>query len=100
QFLPQAIVIVDERTVVENEVLPHDALERHRLLEQLPARASRLRRLLHRLASLRLQLLEGQDELAERIEQRKAHQQEAEKDELQEGTRVIHGRRRYNLRQL
>ena len=81
-------------------MLPHDALERSRLLEQLPARASRLRRLLHRLATLRLQLVERQDQLAQRVEQRQAHQQEAQQDEFEERTGVIHVSRRYNLRQL
>ena len=47
-----------------------------------------------------LQLIERQNQLAERIEQRQAHQQEAQEDEFEEGTGVIHGRRRYNLRQL
>ena len=100
ELLPDAIVVVEQRAVVEDQVLPHDALERSRLLEELPARAPRLRRLLHRLAALRLQLVERQDELAQRIEQRQAHQQEAQQDEFEEGTGVIHGRRRYNLRQL
>ena len=100
EFLAHAIVVVEQRAVVENQMLAHDALERPRLLEELPARAPRLRRLLHRFASLRLQLVERQDELAQRIEQRQAHQQEAEQDEFEEGTGVIHERRRYNLRQL
>jgi hypothetical protein len=95
-----AIVVVEQCAVVENQMLPHDAFERSRLLEQLAARATRLRGLLHGLAALRLQLIERQDELAERIEQRQAHQQEAQQDEFEEGPGVIHGRRRYNLRQL
>ena len=75
-------------------MLAHDALERPRLLEELPARSSCLRRLLHRFAALRLELVEREDELAQGIKQREAHQQEAEQDELEEGTGVIHGRRR------
>ena len=94
ELLPNAIVVVEQGAVVENQVLPDDALERPRLLEELAARASRLGRLLHRLATLRLQLIEREDELAQRVEQRQAHQQEAEQDELEEGTGVIHGRRR------
>ena len=39
--------------VLEDQVLAHDALERRRLLEQLPARAPGLRRLQHRLLALR-----------------------------------------------
>ena len=54
EFLPHAIVVVEQCAVVENEMLPHDALERSRLLEELAARAPRLRRLLHRFAALRL----------------------------------------------
>ena len=100
EFLADAIVVVEQRAVLENQMLPHDALERSRLLEQLAARAPRLRRLLHRLAPLRLQLVERQDQLAQRIEQRQAHQQEAQQDEFEEGTGVIHEGRRYNLRQL
>ena len=72
-------------------MLPHEALERSRLLEQLAACAARLRRLLHRLAALRLQLVERKNQLAERVEQRQAHQQEAQQDEFEEGTGVIHG---------
>ena len=100
EFLADAIVVVEQRAVVENQMLPHDALERSRLLEQLAARAPRLRGLLHRLTALRLQLIEREDQLAQRIEQRQAHQQETQQDEFEEGTGVIHGRRRYNLRQL
>ena len=67
EFLTHAIVVVEQRAVVENEVLADDALERSRLLEQLAARAPRLRGLLHGLAALRLQLIERQDQLAERV---------------------------------
>ena len=94
EFLPDAIVVVEQCAVVENEMLAHDALERSRLLEELAARSPRLRRLLHRFATLRLELVERKDELAQRIEQRQAYQQEAEQDELEEGTGVIHERRR------
>ena len=100
EFLADAIVVVEQRAVLENQMLPHDALERSRLLEELPAGASRLGRLLHRLATLRLQLVERQDQLAQRVEQRQAHQQEAKQDEFEERTGVIHVSRRYNLRQL
>ena len=82
ELLPQARVIVEQRAVVENQMLAHEALERRRLLEELPAGASCLRRLLHRLLALRLEPVERKDELAQRIKQRQAHQQEAEQDEL------------------
>jgi hypothetical protein len=100
EFLADAIVVVEQRAVFENQVLPHDALERSRLLEQLAAGASRLGGLLHGLPTLRLQLIERQDQLAQRVEQRQAHQKEAEQDEFEERTGVIHGSRRYNLGQL
>jgi hypothetical protein len=100
ELLPDAVVIVEQRAVVENQMLPYDALERARLLEELPACPPRLRRLLHRLAALRLQLVERQDQFAQRVEQRQAHEQEAQQNEFEEGTGVIHERRRYNLRQL
>ena len=100
ELLPDAVVVVEQGAVLEDQVLPHDALERPRLLEELPARAPRLGRLLHRLAPLRLQLIEREDELAQRVQQRQAHEQEAQQDEFEEGTGVIHGHRRYNLRQL
>ena len=49
EFLAHAGVVVEQRAVLEDQVLAHDALQRRRLLEQLAARAPRLRRLLHRL---------------------------------------------------
>ena len=90
EFLADAAVVVEQRVVVEDQMLAHDALERHRLLEQLAARAPGLRRLLHRLAPLRLQLVERQDQLAQRVDERQAHQQEAQQDELEEGAGVVH----------
>ena len=55
-------------------------------------RARRGRRLQHFLAALRREPVERQDQLGERIQQRQAHQQEAEQDELEERARVIHVR--------
>ena len=72
KFLADAAVVVEQRAVVENQILADDALERHRLLEELTARAPGLRRLLHGFASLRLQLIERQDQLAQRVDERQA----------------------------
>ena len=100
ELLAEAAVVVEQRVVFEDQVLAHDALERHRLLEQLTARSPGLRRLLHRLAPLRLQLVERQDQLAQRVDERQAHQEEAQQDEFEKGTGVVHEGGRYNLRQL
>ena len=100
EFLADAIVVVEQRAVLENQMLPHDALERSRLLEQLPAGASGLGRLLHCFPALRLQPIERKDQLAQRVQQRQADQKEAEQDEFEERTGVIHVSRRYNLGQL
>ena len=59
EFLAHPAVVVEQRAVVEDQVLADDALERRRLLEELPAGAARLRGLLHRLLPLRLQALEA-----------------------------------------
>ena len=68
------------------------------MLVELPARAPRLRRLLHRLLRLRLQPIERQDQFGERIDQRQAHQKEAQQNELEERARVVHAllAHRYN----
>src|SRR6185437_12560526 len=100
KFLSDARVVVEQRAVVENQILADDPLERHRLLEKLTARAPGLRCLLHGFASLRLQLIERQNQLAERVDERQGHQQEAQQDELEERAGVIHETGRYNLRQL
>ena len=70
------------------------------LLEQLPAGAPGLRRLLDGFLPLRLQALEGNDQLGQRVDERQADQEEAEQDEFEERTGVIHKRGRYNPRQL
>ena len=99
EFLPDTAVVVEQRSVLEDQVLADDALERARLLEQLAARPTRLRSLLHGLLTLLLEPVEREDQLDERIDERKADEQEAQQDELEERARVIHGGR-YNLRQL
>ena len=100
ELLPYAAVVVEQRAVLENQVLADDALERRRLLEQLAARAPRLRSLLDRLLSLLLQPIERDDQLDQRVDERQADEQEAQQDELEEGAGVIHVGGRYNLRQL
>src|SRR6266536_1312802 len=100
ELLAQAHVIVDERAVLENQELSHYALQRDGLLEQLAARASGLRRLLHGLLSLQLQPIERKDQLRKRVDQRQADQQETQQNEFEKRARVIHGTGRYNLRQL
>ena len=65
-------------------MLAHEALERRRLLVELPAGAAGLRRLQHCLLALRPEAVEADDQLDQRIEQRQADQQEAEQDELEE----------------
>ena len=87
KFLAHPRIIVEQCIVFEDQVLADDALQRRRLLEELSARASGLCGLLHRLLSLGLQALEREDELGKRIDQRQAHQKEAEQDEFQERTR-------------
>jgi len=58
KFLTHSRIIVEQRTVFEDQVLADDALQRRRLLEELSAGASGLCGLLHRLLSLGLQALE------------------------------------------
>ncbi|TMH66275.1 MAG: hypothetical protein E6H55_01905 [Betaproteobacteria bacterium] len=84
KILPQARVIVDELRIVENEMLADQSLQRRRLLVELPARAPRLRRLQDRLLALRSEAIEADDQLDQRVEQRKADEQETEQDELEE----------------
>ena len=81
-------------------MLTHDAFERNGLLEELAAGAPRLGRLLHGFAPLSLQLVERQDQLAQCVDEGQAYQQEAQKNEFEEGARVVHRSDRYNLRQL
>ncbi len=90
ELLAQPAVIVDQRRVVEDQLLAHDALERGCLFEQQPAGARGLRRLQHFLAALRCEPVDGQQELGERVQERQAHQQERQQDELEERARVIH----------
>ena len=91
ELLPYAPVIVEQRAVLQDQVLADDPLQRRRLLDELPAGAPGLRRLLHGLLALRLQLVERQDELRQRVDQRQADQQEPEQDELEKRSGVIHG---------
>ena len=84
KILAQPRVILDQLRILENQVLANQALERRRLLIELPARASRLRRLHHGLLSLRSEPVEADDELDERVQQRETDQQEPEQDELEE----------------
>ena len=90
ELLPHAVVVVDQRAVVEDELLAHDPLERRRLLEQQARGARGLRGLQHLLAALRREAVEREDELRERVEQRQADEQEAHQDELEERARVVH----------
>ncbi|HVH17396.1 MAG TPA: hypothetical protein VNF72_03770 [Myxococcota bacterium] len=91
ELLAHATVVVEERGIVEDELLAHDALERGRLLEQEAAGACRLRRGEHLLAALRGQAVDREQKLGERVQERQAHQQERQQNELEERARVIHG---------
>ncbi len=93
EFLAHARIVVEQRGVFEDEMLPHHPLQRSALLQQLPARATGLGRLLHRLLPLRLQAIERQDQLGQRVDQRQAHEQKRKQDEFEERAGVIHGRR-------
>ena len=84
EFLADAAVVLQQRRVVEDEVLAHDALERDRMLVELAAGAARFRGLRHRLLRLRLQPVERQDQFRQRIDERQAHQQEAQQNEFEE----------------
>mgnify|MGYP005818362943 CR=1 FL=1 len=90
EILPDLAVVVEQRGIVEDDLLAHDPLERRRLLEEEPARARGLRGLQHFLAALRRESIDRQQQLRERVKQRQAHQQERQQDELEEGSRVIH----------
>ncbi len=90
ELLAQLAVFVEQRGIIENQVLARDALERRRLLVQEPAGASCLRGLQHLLAALRLEPVERQDHLGERVNERQADEQEAEQDEFEERARVVH----------
>ena len=92
EVLAHAPVVLEQRRVLEDDLLAREPLERGRLLEQQPARAPGLRRLQHLLAALRGEPVQRQDELAQRVEQRQAHEQEAQQDELEERARVIHAK--------
>ena len=83
-------VIFEQQVVFENEVLARNALERRRLFEHQTARPPRLGRLQHFRAGLRRQAVERQDQFGECVDQRQADQQEAQQDELEERTGVIH----------
>ena len=90
KILAQTCVIVDQLRIVENEMLADEPLQRRCLLVELPARAPRLRCLQDRLLALRPEPIEADDQLDQRVEQREADEQEAEQDELEEGTGVVH----------
>ncbi len=90
KILAQTCVIVDQLRIVENEMLADESLQRRCLLVELPARAPRLSCLQHRLLALRPEAIEADDQLDQRVEQREADEQEAEQDELEEGTGVVH----------
>jgi len=84
EVLPQASVILDELGIVEYQVLPDETLQRRRLLVKLAAGAPGLRRLEHRLLALRAEAIEAYDQFDERVQQRKADEQESEQDEFEE----------------
>jgi len=84
ELVTHARVILEQRRVLEDQLLTGDALERGRLLEELPAHASRSGGLQHLFAALRCESIEREDGLRERVDQRQAHQQKAEQDELEE----------------
>jgi ABC-type phosphate transport system auxiliary subunit len=94
ELLAQPPVLVKQRRVFENQLLPRDALERRRLLVKLATRASRLRGLQHFLPALRFEPVERKNQLRERVDERQADEQEAEQDELEERARVIHAKPR------
>ncbi len=83
EILAQARVVFDELRIVQNQVLTDDALERGRLLVELPARAPGLRGLQYRLLTLRSETVEAYDQLDQRVEQRQADEEKTEQDELE-----------------
>ena len=66
--------------------------EFRRLLEQQAARLPGLRRLQDFLPALRRQAIELEHEFRQRIDQRQAHQEKAQQDELEERAWVIHAK--------
>jgi hypothetical protein len=68
EILPQSRVIVDQLRIVEDQLLADQALERRRLFVELAAGAARLRRLQHRLLTLRPQAVETDDQFDQCIE--------------------------------
>jgi hypothetical protein len=84
EVVTYAAVILDELRVFQDQVLPHQTLERGRLLVELTAGASGLRRLQDSLLTLRSQAIEAYDQLDERVQERQTDQQETEQDELEE----------------
>ncbi len=90
EFLAHPRVVLEQRRILENELLPRQPLERGRLLEQQPAGSPGLRGLQHLLAAFGRQAVERIDQFAERIEQGQADEQEAQQDELEKGAWVIH----------
>jgi len=84
EILPQPTVVFDELRIVENKILADQAFERRRLLVELPARASCLCRLEHRLLTLRSQAIQADNEFDQCIQQGRTDQKEPEQDELDE----------------
>ena len=90
KLLAHAAIVLEQRGVLENDLLPREPFECGRLLEEKAARAPRLRRLQHLLAALRGEPVERQHQLSQRVHERQADEQKAQQNELEERARVVH----------
>ena len=78
KVLAHMSVVVEERVVLEDQMLASNPFERCRLLEHQSARPAGLRGAQHFGARLRREAIERQNQLGERVDERQADEQEAQ----------------------